>query len=274
MNSLGQRRPSILVVEDGEETKVLLQAGLEDDFRLHFASTLHSAREALENSLKDEHLFDGFLVDLNLPDGTGFEFCKDLNGDSRFEKKPIVFLTAETGIKEKTLGFELGAEDYIIKPFDPQDVRLSECVRRWAEVPADEEAAGRVAALAYRAREQIRARVCEAAPYNDTLSTGAFLVYEVIYRSAQKTARPACRYDPAAHVADLRAFMPFFVGFCLLFRRARKTAGLTQTAAGWLLGRTKNTVARWERGERTPEPLVQEAALARLREQAEGQRQG
>ena len=54
-------------------------------------------------------------------------------------------------------------------------------------------------------------------------------------------------------------------GFGPELRALRKAAGLTQADVAQLVGRHPNTVARWERGERTPEPLVQEAALARLR---------
>ena len=62
-------------------------------------------------------------------------------------------------------------------------------------------------------------------------------------------------------------------GFGRELRRLRKAAGLTQADVAKLVGRHPNTVARWERGERTPEPLVQEAVLARLRQQQkDGQR--
>lgn len=65
-------------------------------------------------NLLDQEKFDIVLLDVSLPDGNGFDICKYIK-----EKKdtPVIFLTAKDEEKDVVLGFDLGADDYIIKPF-------------------------------------------------------------------------------------------------------------------------------------------------------------
>jgi two-component system alkaline phosphatase synthesis response regulator PhoP len=107
----------ILVVED----EVNIALALEDDlkkegYEVEVARDGHAAcRLALESS------FDLILLDLMLPGKDGFEVCRDLR--RAHVRAPILMLTARTGEAEKILGLELGADDYVTKPYSPRELR-------------------------------------------------------------------------------------------------------------------------------------------------------
>ena len=103
------KEAKILLIEDNE-TIILGLTYLfnEKNLKLKVAKT---KKEAL-NKLKEE--FDCILLDITLPDGNGFEICKEIKKDT---KTPIIFLTAKDEERDVVKGLELGAEDYIIKPF-------------------------------------------------------------------------------------------------------------------------------------------------------------
>ena len=72
------------------------------------------------------------ILDLMLPDTDGFEMCKFLKADDRHSSIPIIMLTARTEETEKVLGLELGADDYVTKPFSPRELiaRVKAILRR------------------------------------------------------------------------------------------------------------------------------------------------
>ena len=65
------------------------------------------------------HDFDLFLLDINLPDGSGLDFCRKLRETS---DGPILFLTAKDTEEDMLSGFRAGCDDYIVKPFSPKEV--------------------------------------------------------------------------------------------------------------------------------------------------------
>lgn len=101
----------ILVVEDD----VMLNSGLCYNLELdaYKAVSAHDAAEALEK-IKNE-IFDLVILDVNLPDGDGFELCKKIKA---MQDTPVVFLTARDLEADVMVGFDLGADDYITKPFN------------------------------------------------------------------------------------------------------------------------------------------------------------
>jgi DNA-binding response OmpR family regulator len=107
----------ILVVED--EPGIAL--GLEDDLRLEgwdvelIADGVSAARRAREAS------FDLILLDVMLPGKDGLEVCRELRRAGL--RTPIIMLTAKAQEAEKILGLDLGADDYITKPFSPKELR-------------------------------------------------------------------------------------------------------------------------------------------------------
>lgn len=85
----------------------------------------------------DENLPDVLILDLMLPDGDGMEFCRRLRADSRTAMVPVVMLTARAEETDKVLGLELGADDYVTKPFSPRElVARVKAVLRRREAPA------------------------------------------------------------------------------------------------------------------------------------------
>lgn len=88
-------------------------------------------REAL--ALLQSEKFDVLILDVGLPDQTGFDVCRELR---KFSQIPLIFLTARGGEIDRVLGLEIGADDYMVKPFSPRELvaRVRVCLRRNAVV--------------------------------------------------------------------------------------------------------------------------------------------
>jgi two-component system phosphate regulon response regulator PhoB len=108
----------ILLVEDSAEIQILVAAAFKRKYDLVSATTLKEAE-----SLMSLTPFDLVLLDITLPDGDGYQFCTLLQNDRATKDIPIIFLTARDDVSDKILGFSLGADDYIVKPFDPAQLR-------------------------------------------------------------------------------------------------------------------------------------------------------
>ena len=78
---------------------------------------------------------DLIILDLMLPDASGFEICRALKANPRSARAPVVMLTARGEEADRVLGFEVGAEDYVLKPFSVRELllRLSVILRRYSE---------------------------------------------------------------------------------------------------------------------------------------------
>lgn len=114
----GQMLPKVLVVEDSVEFQAMIRATLGKNIQVTMASTLSEARAAARSQQ-----FDLFLLDVMLPDGSGFDFCSELQADTKTQSTPVIFLTGKTGVTDKVLGLTLGADDYMTKPFEPAELR-------------------------------------------------------------------------------------------------------------------------------------------------------
>ena len=77
---------------------------------------------------------DLLLLDIMLPDENGLEICRSLREDSRLSALPVVFVTAKGEEYDRVLGLELGADDYVVKPFSPRELlaRVKAVLRRQA----------------------------------------------------------------------------------------------------------------------------------------------
>lgn len=115
----------ILIIEDEVEITNGIRYFLEDsNYVVEVAETgLAGLRVAVKNP---PHLI---ILDLNLPDISGFEICKTLREDPDFDKIPIIVLTGDNESSDRTKAFDLGADDYIAKPFDFKEL-LSRVRRR------------------------------------------------------------------------------------------------------------------------------------------------
>jgi DNA-binding response OmpR family regulator len=109
--------PRILVVEDDPD----LAFGLLDDLRTE-GYEVELARDGPTGGRRArEESWDLVLLDVMLPGRDGFEICRDVRRAGL--RTPIVMLTAKAGEAEKVLGLELGADDYVTKPFSPRELR-------------------------------------------------------------------------------------------------------------------------------------------------------
>ena len=119
--------PLVLIVDDEKDLRSLLDFNLKKaGFRTAQAAT---GQEALARARTLRP--DIILLDLNLPDVPGTDVCRTLKADARTEDIPVVMLTARTGEADRIAGFELGAEDYVPKPFSVRELVLRlEVVRR------------------------------------------------------------------------------------------------------------------------------------------------
>lgn len=109
---------TVLIVDDTEENIDILVEALADEYGV---SVVMDGETALE-SLKAENP-DIILLDIMMPGINGYEVCKRIKADKNTEDIPIIFLTAVTDIESKEKGFELGAVDYITKPFEILEVK-------------------------------------------------------------------------------------------------------------------------------------------------------
>jgi len=123
---------SIVIVEDDEDIAESIRYNLErEGFRARIAAT---GEDALNLIL--ERPPNLILLDLNLPYMSGFELCRRLRAEATTARVPILMLTARTSEADKVLGLNMGADDYITKPFSMRELiaRVNAALRR-AEGP-------------------------------------------------------------------------------------------------------------------------------------------
>lgn len=120
------KKASILIVDDDNRIRTLLSKYLEENgFDIESAEDAMSAEESLKGKK-----FDLMVLDVMMPEKTGFEFASELR--SAGNDMPILFLTAKTEIEDRIAGLEIGADDYLTKPFDPKELilRIEAILRR------------------------------------------------------------------------------------------------------------------------------------------------
>jgi PleD family two-component response regulator len=103
---------TVLLVDDIKADINFLCNALNDEFELEFALDGKSALERVQSSPPDL-----ILLDILMPGMNGYEVCKRLKADKRSRDIPVIFISSKNGEKDETKGFELGAVDYITKPF-------------------------------------------------------------------------------------------------------------------------------------------------------------
>lgn len=125
---------TLLVVDDDRQTTSFL-----DRFLTKQGYAVQTVGSAIQMGLAMEHRdFDLVLLDVGLPDIDGFEVTRELRRTSRL---PIILLTAREEVFDKIIGLELGADDYVSKPFEPRELlaRIRSVLRRTkAAVPAQD----------------------------------------------------------------------------------------------------------------------------------------
>jgi two-component system, OmpR family, catabolic regulation response regulator CreB len=126
----------ILIVEDEPAIADNIVYALETEgFRTRWCATGREALAALAES------FDLAVLDVGLPDIGGFDLCREIR---KRHELPIVFLTARAGEIDRVVGLEIGADDYVVKPFSPRELaaRIKAILRRTARPETGGAAAG------------------------------------------------------------------------------------------------------------------------------------
>jgi len=107
----------ILIVEDDP----VIGGALQDDLTLEGYDVTVASDGRAASSLATTELFDLVVLDVMLPGRDGFDVCRDIRKAGR--RMPILMLTARAQEAEKVMAFELGADDYVTKPFGPKELR-------------------------------------------------------------------------------------------------------------------------------------------------------
>lgn len=113
-------RSTILIVDDEPDITRLIAYNLE--LAGHRARTVHTGRAALDAIARES--FDLVVLDLMLPDISGTEVCRRVKQDPRTAALPIVMVTARDTEFDRVVGFEVGADDYVLKPFSVRELVL------------------------------------------------------------------------------------------------------------------------------------------------------
>ena len=112
---------NILVIEDEPDIRKNLEYNLgREGFIVSSVASLYDAEQKLQNN----NDFSLLLLDLMLPDGSGLDLCKKIKGNPKTESIPIIILTAKDDEVDRVVGFELGADDYVTKPFSVRELIL------------------------------------------------------------------------------------------------------------------------------------------------------
>ena len=110
----------ILLIEDEPDIRKTLEYNLSrEGYDVISTSSLAEGRNSLESNS-----FSLILLDLMLPDGSGLDLCREIKSDKIFSSIPIIILTAKDDEVDKVVGFELGADDYVTKPFSVRELIL------------------------------------------------------------------------------------------------------------------------------------------------------
>lgn len=131
-SSLGMgSRKRILVVDDESDIGELLRYNLDQE---GFEVEVIQEGEKLLSSLKSFQP-DLVILDLMLPGVSGLDLCRQLKRDSEFENLPVIILSAKSSETDKIVGLEIGADDYVTKPFSPREAvaRVKAVLRRYED---------------------------------------------------------------------------------------------------------------------------------------------
>lgn len=114
------KKPTILVVDDMTTTLLLLHDLLKDTYEVKIAKSGTKALEILESP----NDIDLILLDIEMPDINGYDVCKRIKNNETIKNIPIIFITGRTSQEDEEHGLNLGAIDYITKPFNKAIVKL------------------------------------------------------------------------------------------------------------------------------------------------------
>lgn len=225
---LNTKRNTILIVEDEPAiTENIAFALSTENMTPLTAETAFAARERLQ-----QHAVDLIVLDVGLPDESGFDFCRDLRRTSAL---PVIFLTARAEEIDRIVGLELGADDYMTKPFSPRELtaRIRAVLRR-APNPGDAPQPPAPKPGAFQVDQNRKLILYHSQPLD--LSRYEFRMLELLIRNPERVFSRAQLMDAAweqpdaslertvdTHIKTLRAKL----------REIRPDTHCLQTRRGW-----------------------------------------
>ena len=125
---MSRPNPRVALIEDDADIAFTVRLNLEREG--YAVTSFNNGHEGLLGVQQGG--FDFLILDLNLPDLDGFTICRELRRDRATSKLPILMLTARTSEADRIMGLELGADDYLVKPFSVRELlaRVSAILRR------------------------------------------------------------------------------------------------------------------------------------------------
>jgi phosphate regulon transcriptional regulator PhoB len=127
-------RPKVVLIEDERDIVELVRYNFrKEGFEVESFSRGEEGLQYLRR-----HPADLVLLDIMLPDRDGFEICRRLRAEEQLKSLPVIFLTAKGEEIDRVLGLEIGADDYVVKPFSPRElVARAKAVLRRQTRPAE-----------------------------------------------------------------------------------------------------------------------------------------
>jgi two-component system alkaline phosphatase synthesis response regulator PhoP len=125
-------RPRVVIIEDEKDIVELIRYNFrKEGFEVE---SFGRGREGMDYLRRNPA--DVLLLDILLPDEDGFSLCRRLRADERLRAMPVIFLTARGEEVDRILGLEIGADDYVVKPFSPRELvaRVKAVLRRQERV--------------------------------------------------------------------------------------------------------------------------------------------
>ena len=123
---------TIFLLEDDSAIGIALTYSLESEgYKVTLAKSIAEAKSIIDNNT-----FSLYILDLTLPDGSGYDICKAVKSQGDY---PVIFLTAFDDEANVVMGFDLGADDYIAKPFRLKELlaRIKSVLRRYSKESSD-----------------------------------------------------------------------------------------------------------------------------------------
>ena len=110
----------VLIIEDEPDIRKTIDYNLsKESFKVVQAESIAEGEKALAAKK-----IDVVILDLMLPDGSGLTLCRDIKSEAKTKHIPVIILTAKTEEVDRVVGFELGADDYVTKPFSVRELIL------------------------------------------------------------------------------------------------------------------------------------------------------
>lgn len=120
----GMQNKSILIVDDIAENIDILVELLKSDYDIRAASNGNMALKISQSEVPP----DLILLDIMMPEMDGYEVCKKLRANTQTTNIPIIFVSAADSIEERLQGYDVGGDDYVVKPFNAEELKKKMCV--------------------------------------------------------------------------------------------------------------------------------------------------